>query len=74
MIENIPFNSLLALLVAFCGAFVIAGAWLYLMMVNSKAKRINLSGFGVTLTVDATAATRDDVTATAGDQTASSRQ
>lgn len=58
MIENIPFNSLLALLIALCGAFLITGAWLYLLMVHSKAKRINLSGFGVRLTVDTTATTR----------------
>lgn len=60
MLEQLPFNSLLALLIAFCGVFVITGAWLYLLMVHSKAKRINLSGFGVHLTVDTTAATRYD--------------
>lgn len=58
MIEHLPFNSLLALLTAFCGIFIITGAWLYLLMVHSKAKRINLSGFGVHLTVDTAAYTR----------------
>lgn len=52
MIDQLPFPSLLAILVTICALFVITGGWLYLLITRSAANQVTVSGFGISVTMN----------------------
>lgn len=54
MWHELSFPSLLAVLTALTGLVVVSAAWLYLVMSRTRAARINLRAFGVSVEIDMT--------------------
>lgn len=54
MWHELSFPSLLAMLIALTGLFVVAAGWLYLVMRRTRAARISLRAFGVGVEIDMT--------------------
>lgn len=54
MWHELSFPSLLAMLTALSGLFIASAAWLYLVMRRTRAAKINLRAFGVSVEIDMT--------------------
>lgn len=54
MWHELQFPSLLAMLTAMSGLFVVSAVWLYLVMRRTRAARINLRALGVSVEIDMT--------------------
>lgn len=54
MWHELSFPSLLAMLTALTGLFVVTAGWLYLVMRRTRAARINLRALGVSVEIDMT--------------------
>lgn len=54
MWHELSFPSLLAVLTALAGLFVVTASWLYLVMRRTRAAKISLRALGVSVEIDMT--------------------
>lgn len=54
MWHELSFPSLLAMLTAVTSLVIVSAVWLYLVMRRTRAARINLRAFGVSVEIDMT--------------------
>lgn len=63
MWHELPFPSLLAVLTALTGLLVVTAGWLYLVMRRTRAAKISLRAFGVSVEIDMTKERRKELRA-----------